>query len=239
MLTDAYYQNREYAPFARKVWQVVREKEAQPQAQLWNVDEVKGWLGVPLSDTSDDQIIDALILSATQQAEKYTGRAFITRAVTAYYDYMPWIESTGNMGVTTKRSDITMQGGNVIELRRLPLGSVSSVLWYFKDGSVSDPWSADNYLVDNKSDNVKGRLVIKDSVSIPTNLREANGLEIIYNAGYGTSVEDVPYMARQAVLNMVTYSYGNRGDCGEQSDNPLRSSGAESMLRQYRDKGIV
>ena len=241
-MTDAYYQNRQYAPFARKVWQQTRLREQEPAASLLTVDEAKNFLGIPLSDTCDDQLISGLIDAATEQAERFTGRAFINRTVNAFYDFMPWLESVGGMGTSINRADVTVHGGRVIALRRLPLDSVTRIAWHQEDGSSIDPWDTANYQVDAESKNVLGRVIFKQGVDQPTNLQEGNGLEVEYVAGYGPTADDVPYGIKHAVLMLVAFMFQNRGDCvsgGSGEMSPLAASGAKSALRTYRYKEMV
>ena len=233
------YQNREYAPFARKVWQQQRVEESTPATALVSVDDMKNWLGVPLCELGDDDQITGLIEGATQQAEKFTGRAFINRTVKSYFDYVPWLESTGIMGTTTSQGQTTVEGGRIISLRRSPLVSVERIAWHYIDGTTTDNWSTDNYLVDTTSQTVRGRVVIKETVSMPTDLREANALEIEYTAGYGANAADVPYTVKQAVQMLVAYNYNNRGDCGSNGANPMQASGAQGLLMQHRLAEVI
>ncbi|HVY12222.1 MAG TPA: head-tail connector protein [Alphaproteobacteria bacterium] len=69
--------------------------------------EAKAWLRID-SGTADDALIDALIVSSRQQAEKYTGRAFIER----------------NFSLNLDACDV--KPGFPIKLTRAPLTGVSA-----------------------------------------------------------------------------------------------------------------
>jgi uncharacterized phiE125 gp8 family phage protein len=136
---------------------------------------------------TEDAMIDGFIVAARTYCEGIAARSFVTKTYTAYLDCWP---------------------GWCIELPFPPLLTVTSIKYYDNADSAAVTFSASNYQVDAHSE--PGRIALKSSASWPSvTLRDLNGVEIIYTAGYGDA-EDVPDTYKAAIKLYVGDLYENR-----------------------------
>lgn len=157
-----------------------------PAAEPLTMTETKLHLRVDIAD--DDTLISALITAAREYAEQVTRRALITQTLRYSLDGWP--------------------DGDRIALPMPPLQSVNSIV-YTDDESTEATLSTDDYLVD--SEGIMGQVVLKSTASWPsTTLRDVNGVQITYVAGYGDAGSDVPQPILQAMLLMIGHWYENR-----------------------------
>lgn len=160
-----------------------------------------------LDDDVDNVQVMSYIMAARQWAENYTDRVFITRTMRQYLDAQEGIMIRYWEGSRTGHQNI---GANQhIELAAAPLVEVTSIK-YYNDADEESTWDASNYYVDSASDVPK--VILRDGGNFPTDLRVANGLEINFTAGYGSSPKDVPEPIRLAILQYMTFMYEHRGD---------------------------
>jgi len=102
----------------------------------------------------------------------------------------------------------TFPDSDTLELTPYPLQSVTAVVYVDSDG-VSHTISASDYVVDTVSE--PGRIRLKATASWPSaTLREVNGFQVNFVAGYGASGASVPHELRQAILLLVGHQYENR-----------------------------
>jgi uncharacterized phiE125 gp8 family phage protein len=140
-----------------------------------------------IDQSVEDALIAYWIETARQQCEDIARRAFVTRTYTAYLDCWP---------------------GWLIELPYPPLATVTSVKYYDDAGSPAATFASSNYFVDTHSE--PGRLALKSSADWPsTTLRDINGVEIIYTAGYGAKAA-VPARYKAAIFLIVAHLYQHR-----------------------------
>lgn len=136
---------------------------------------------------TEDDIFTRLIEVARIQCEQIAGRAFITRTYTALLDTWP---------------------AHKFELPYPPLAGITSIKYYDNEGNPAATYSSGNYYVDTNSE--PGRVALLNSAEWPsTTLRDINGVEIIYTAGYGVAA-DVPDQYKQAMLLLIGHLYENR-----------------------------
>ena len=102
---------------------------------------------------------------------------------------------------------------------------------YYNDSDTQSTWATSNYYVDNVSD--LGRVYLRDGGTFPTDLRAANGLEINYTAGYGSSRSDVPSDIKLAMLQYMTFAYEHRGE-QEGSASPMLPKILNTLLSPYK-----
>jgi uncharacterized phiE125 gp8 family phage protein len=139
--------------------------------------------------STEDSLIAFWIETARQQCEDISRRAFITRTYTAYLDCWPYMTR--------------------FELPYPPLLTIASVKYYDDLGSAAATYSSANYQVDAHSE--PGRFSLKNTSTWPsTTLRDLNGVEIIYTAGYGSNATDVPDRYKAAILLLVAHYYEHR-----------------------------
>jgi uncharacterized phiE125 gp8 family phage protein len=158
-----------------------------PAVEPISVTEAK--LHCRVDHSTEDAIFTRLIETARIQCEDIARRAFITRTYTAYLDCWPYMTR--------------------FELPYPPLIGITSVKYYDDLGSAAVTVSASDYQVDTHSE--PGRFSLKSTATWPsTTLRDLNGIEIIYTAGYGAAADSVPDRYKQAMLLMIGDLYENR-----------------------------
>lgn len=173
--------------------------------------QAKSWLRLSDSDVADDPIVAGLIRTATKACEEYTHRALITQTWTAFLDAWPRVPSDTNYweGVRTGPETILTNPATGLHLNHSPLQSVTSITTY-DDADAATTYSTASYFVD--TDSTPGRVVLRSSAAAPLPTRVANGIRVIYVAGYGDDPHDVPEGLRQGILQYVSYLYEHRGD---------------------------
>ena len=146
-----------------------------PAAEPVTLDEARAHLR--LTDNTEDVMLASLILAARQQAETFTGRAFVTQT---------W--------------ELTLPGfGNgPVGLVLAPVQSVTSVTYAGEDGA---PMTLHDTLLDVTS--TPARLVPPPVARWPRTQRgNPSPVVIRFVAGYGNPA-DVPQTVKQAILLMV------------------------------------
>ena len=175
----------------------------------------------------DTTLIDNLIQAARFWAEDYTNRTFLTTVFTLSLDGIGYVDVPLKEGFHTGYSDTPSV--NYIELPRSPVQSVTSIK-SFADDNTATTLAATNYFVDTVR--VPARIVLRDGGSWPTDLRNANGIEVLYTAGYGSSRADIPEPIRVAMLEYVTFLYEHRGDF-ERFPPPKPPVSLQMLLQPY------
>jgi uncharacterized phiE125 gp8 family phage protein len=169
--------------------------------------EVRAQLGIETTD--EDARLTGLIAAATEMAEQYTNRSFISRSYRGFLDCFPYCGH--------------------LELPRAPLQSVTSITTFDDDGDVATVFSADDYYVDTGS--TLGRVALRSGSSWPTFTRRSNGAELIWVAGFGDNPADVPEGIRLAIQVLIGWLNEQRGDEASPKDMPMA---AEALLNPYR-----
>ena len=175
----------------------------------------------------DTTLIDNLIQAARFWAEDYTNRTFLTTVFTLSLDAIGYVDVPLKEGFHTGYSDTPSV--NYIELPRSPVQSVTSIKSYADDNTATT-LATTNYYVDTVR--VPARIVLRDGGSWPTDLRNANGIEVLYTAGYGASRADIPEPIRVAMLEYVTFMYEHRGDF-ERFPPPKPPMSLQMLLQPY------
>ncbi len=155
----------------------------------------------------DTTLIANLIKAARVMTENYLNRTLINTVYKLSIDAIGEIEEPLKEGIYTAPFQVSLI--NYIELPRSPVSAVSSVK-YFSDDNTESTWATTNYYVDTVRE--PARIVLRDGGSWPTDLRNANGIEVNYTAGYGTNTTDVPEAIRVAMLEYITFLYEHRGE---------------------------
>jgi uncharacterized phiE125 gp8 family phage protein len=207
--------------------------QTAPASEPVSADDVKAQLELDASDTSKDTQIELYITAAREMLEQFSGLALITQTWKLTLDCWPadrgaepWWSGVRDTAIYT-----IVQTGRAAQvfLPRYPLQSVSSITADGESVTV-----ADVFVVDTQEK--PGRLVKKGTATWPTVLDTANGIEVVYVAGYGASAADVPAALRLAIIQMAAYMFEHRGDCNTQ--DALEMSGAASMVNAYKVRGL-
>jgi uncharacterized phiE125 gp8 family phage protein len=181
-----------------------------PAIEPVTLEEAKAHLKVDTSD--DDDLIARNIAAARVRIELHLGRALITQSWIQWLDCWP--------------------ANGIIEVSLPPLQSVTSITTYAPDNTptVLDPAT---YQVDAVSQ--PARIIFPCSFGVPAlpdfvpGLRRANSIAVAFTAGYGDAATDVPAPIIEAILELIAFSYENRGEA--EADMPLD---ALALLSPYR-----
>lgn len=158
------------------------EPTVEPVTNLELADYVK------VSAEGEAATLSALLVGARVWCERWTGRAFIERAVTLYLDQFP-----------TER---------FIEIPLAPISAITS-LSTFDDDDDETTFDSASYIKDLVSS--PARIILKASASWPTDIRPANGIKVVYTAGYGSSADSVPKGIKDAILMFAAEAYLGKG----------------------------
>ncbi len=162
-----------------------------------------------IDTTAEDTLIGSMITAVRQVAEGWMGRALITQEITVNLDWWP--------------------EGGVVKLPRPPLIEVVSIKTINEEGTKTT-YSTDSYYT--RVDIAPGQIVIKTGSSPPINTDRAHGgYEIIYDAGYGNAVTDVPQGIRTGLIEWVLYAYENRVVDREPPENAMPLLGHYQLRR--------
>ncbi len=162
-------------------------------------------LHLRVTDTSEDDLINALIKAARNAAETYTNRQLMPATWDLYLDRFPC-------------------GMVPIELPRCPVATVGSITYLDSDGA-SQTWSSSDYSLDIYSE--PARITLAYGESWPAARYVANNIRIRYTAGYATAAL-VPAPIKQAMLLMIESMYKQR------EDGEAVTQASRNLLDQYR-----
>jgi uncharacterized phiE125 gp8 family phage protein len=155
--------------------------------------QAKEHLNIVTGWTDDDDVVKALIATATKKVEQFLRRRLITQTWYAYYDAWP-------------RSRYIV----------LPFGQLQSVtsIKYTDTGSTQTNWttvSPAEYNTDIASD--PGRVTLEYGYPWPEySLHPQNPIEIEFLCGYGTAGSDVEEMILHGIKIAIDDLYNHRGD---------------------------
>ena len=157
--------------------------------------EMRLHLKIDSNVTEDDALITTLIEAATEQAEMFTRRAFVTQTWIMYLDGFP--PNTGQINSDT----------SLIELPKSPTASVTSVKYYDTDNTEQTLVVDTDYEVDTNSE--PARILPVDGTVWPDTRSKMNPVSVEFIAGYGVATA-VPDVIKVAIKVMVGGWYENR-----------------------------
>ena len=135
-----------------------------PAHEPVTLDEVKDQLGIPRSDTTQDALLWAKLMTARAAAEDFLQRRLVTQTRDFTPDRFP--------------------AGNAIRLPGGRLQSITSLIYTDSDDSPTT-WAATNYFAHTVPE--PGELVLEEGISWPSvTLKPKGGIVIRYILGYGT-----------------------------------------------------
>ena len=156
----------------------------QPASEPLLKAEVKNHLKV--DNTADDDLIDALIVTARQAVEDYTLLKLLPQTVTEYFDGF----------------------SDPLELSTAPMRTVSSVTYLDVDGA-SQTLSTDVYKVQEYA--LLPLISLKADQVWPTTRAEAEVVTVTYTVGFDDA-DAVPRILKSAMLLMIGFWYDKRED---------------------------
>ncbi len=180
----------------------------EPTEYPVTVSEIKEFARIDGND--EDSILETFLAGVVNEVESYLGRALITRTYKLIMD--EWNQRE-------------------IELMYPPLISVQSVNTV-DESNVETVYSSDNYYVITES--IPGRLIIKQSVEMPSNAdRDYAGYNIKYTAGYG-SASSIPKQIKIAIMQWVTMIYEKRSMTENDLNEIIIPKEVVKILKPYR-----
>jgi len=153
--------------------------------QLISTTDAKNFLKVDTTD--DDDLIDKLVVAATESAQEYTNRFFLNTI----------IEQHG-----TTFADLS-------ELYKSPAVETSWLKYYDTDNVEQTLASSVYYLNDVIQ---PSQITLAVDQSWPSIADRQNAVSIKYTVGYGAATTDVPDAIIQAVYLTIGHWYANRQD---------------------------
>jgi uncharacterized phiE125 gp8 family phage protein len=157
----------------------------QPTIEPVSLAEAKLHLKIETADTADDTLISALIKAAREYCEGFQNRAYIEQSITLKFDDF----------------------ADEIIVPKPPLISVTSIKYIDVNGT-QQMLAATVYAVDTTSE--PGRITLAYNQSWPSIRGDANGVEIIYKAGYGATAAGVPESVKVAIKLLIGHWYEHR-----------------------------
>ena len=140
------------------------------------------------TSTIEDAILTDFIIAARDTCEKFQNRAYLDQTWDLVLDDWP--------------------GGDIIEIPRPPLGSVTSITYYATGGTAAT-MTASTYIIDKDSE--PGRVSLGYGEVWPgTVLRPVKGVTVRFLAGYGSAASSVPTRVKQAIRLLVGHMYEHR-----------------------------
>ena len=166
--------------------------------------EASAWCKVPADITADNDLIDALVLSAVDRCERVAGRSLITQTWRLTLDSFTDAEA--------QRAGLLWwdvgKGWWVIELPRPPLIAVSS-LAYVDTAGDSQTLGSTLYQVD--AEHEPGRVMPAHGQVWPsTRSQTRNAVTITWTAGYGAAASSVPAEIKDRLRAYIAYCYEHR-----------------------------
>jgi uncharacterized phiE125 gp8 family phage protein len=145
----------------------------------------------------EDDLLNMLNQSATNDIEGYSNRILVTRTFLGEYDAIEF-------------SKFEVEG--FVEIRRSPLGSITSIEVIQGGSGVAVTGTVEK-------DNFSYARVLFDDPLPSYDDDVARPLQIVFTAGYGAAT-DVPGEDKLAIMKLVNFHYRNRGDCAAQCEGP-------------------
>lgn len=180
-----------------------------PTVEPITLDESKVFLRV--SDTAEDGFISTLITAARLHIEGTTGRALISQSWRTVHDCWP-------------------QNRQII-LPVAPLMSIIQIVVYDNGG---DPTTLPLAQFQPETNANPARIFVPNSIVGLPEMREHNGIEIDYVAGFGASGADVPADLRQALLSLVGYWFEHRDAVVIAGSGAVVPPGFDGLVQAYR-----
>lgn len=176
-------------------------------------------LHLRVTDDAEDSYIAGLVQAATDWAERYTRRAFLTQTIEVFYDEFP--SSYG-----------------MLVLPKPKFGTLTHIKYYDDTGTESDLSTSVYYLDGNKS---PATVSLKLGQTFPdTQSYRPSAVRVRYTCGYGKAA-DVPMAIKQGILLMIGHWFENRENVvviHKALQITKAPMAAEALLSQYRVYGF-
>jgi hypothetical protein len=187
-----------------------------------------------IDHTNEDAYITDLISSARRAIEEYLNAALIQQTYSWSLNRFPgtwgggpWWDNPGDGRASTNAVR------RFVRVPRGPLLAVASITT-FDEADAPTLWNVSNYYVAKSED----RIYRRAATAWPRPGRVAEGIEIIYDAGFGLSAAAVPNAITQGLLELVASYYLNRAAASERGAGAL-SPIVRSILDPFRRRRLA
>lgn len=150
-----------------------------------------------VTDSNSDDLINRLIIAATDYTENVLSRSIIEKTIDLYLDAFPPADNVP------------------IEIPMPPLISITSIK-YYDNSDVEQTWSSALYTVDTDQ-SYKGRVYPAINQSWPSTRNYPKAVHVEYQAGYADSgdspvdeADNVPDEIKHAILLLIGHLFENR-----------------------------
>lgn len=181
-----------------------------PAVEPVSLVDAKSWLREDGSD--EDQLIQALIVSARMTLEAYTRRFFVTQGWRLIYDAWP----------------NSVCANSMVKIPFAPFQTTTAIR-VFDSNEVAQTVDSATYRAPPANEG--GRIVFKSLPPAPG--RSADGIEIDFSIGYGVLATHTPEPLRRAILTLVAHWRENRGD-GDEAALPRTVAQLAAPFRRER-----
>jgi len=178
-----------------------------PTGEPVSLDEARAFLRV--DGTDEDGLIATLITAARLHVEGVTGRALLTQAWRVVLDRLPEC--------------------GVVALPVAPCASLTAITAY---DAAGEPTSLDLDAIQLSAD--PAQVLLPAGYGMPIALRQRQGIELDYVAGFGDDPADVPAALRQTLLLLVGYWFENRDSVVIAGSGSIIPAGFDLMVAPYR-----
>ena len=175
--------------------------------QLISTADARQFLKVDITD--DDDVINSLVKAATESAQEYTNRFFLSTTLEQY-------------GTTF---------ADIRNLFKSPVSEITVVKYYDTD-NVQQTLSTSVYQVTPAIE--PSTLMLKVDQSYPDVADREDAVLVKYTVGYGTATTDVPFAIIQAVYLTIGHWYQNRQEVVVGRIATEIPMGAKYLLDQYK-----
>lgn len=182
---------------------------AGPESEPLSLDDAKAFLRI--GDSTEDGLIATLITAARIHLEGITGRAMLAQSWRLVLDAWPT--------------------GGVIELPVGPFISLTAITAYDVDGIATDITLAG---IEPDAGRARARLFLPANLDRGPLLRDRQGVEIDYVAGFGTAAGDVPADLIQALKILVAHWFENRDAVIIAGSGTVVPVGFDGLVANYR-----
>jgi uncharacterized phiE125 gp8 family phage protein len=189
------------------------ERTVEPSGLISTAD-IKAWLRV--TSSSENDLLDELVKTATDRAESYTGRGFLTQTWRLWLDGVPrehdgydWWDGVREGSITElyrEARELSLMKGPVQSVTAVRSFALSSLSTEFEDGEL---FATTNYFLDKNKP--AGRLVLAHGATWPANLRAVSSIAVEFVVGYASTAA-VPSPIKTAVRLLAAHMYEHRGD---------------------------
>lgn len=208
-------------------------QQTRPASEPVLLSELKENLRI--DEASEDSKLDALIVAARSVVEANLNLNLISRPIDIYYDRWPVDNGFASIRpVHSCISELRMSphsgSQNTFDLPIRPVESITGITITDSQG-IESAWDPSNYFL---QPGLVPNLSLAAGSSWPAPQQPKDSFKVSVISGFGASWNSVPDDIRQALLQIATQLYFNRGDTAVSSGGLLSASDVRDLLAPYR-----